>query len=167
MENLKIGSNWKFECRSKDGKLKWEDEIHNVVTDEGFTKLLDVMFHGGTQITTWYILLYETNTTPTTSTTYATPIFTETSSYDEANRVEYNEAAATGNAITNSANKARFTFNASKTIYGGALVGGGVAPSTKGNIAGGGTMFCAALLDAAKVVTDDDYLDITITISKT
>jgi len=124
-----------------------------------------IMFHGATQISTWYILVYESNTTPSDTTTYATPIFTECTAYDEATRVEYNEAAASSKSITNSANKARFTFNASKTIYGGALVGGGTGPSTKSNTAGGGTMFCASLLDASKSVTSSDYIDITVTIT--
>ncbi len=166
MQRFKLGSIWKLECRDKKtGAIKWEEEKHNVVTDEGIDALLNIMFHGSTQITTWYILLYESNTTPTGSTTYATPVFTECTAYDEANRPAFNEGVASAKSISNSSNKARFTFNASKTIYGGALVGGGTGASTKGNTAGGGTMFCASLLDSSKVVTDDDYIDITVTIS--
>lgn len=165
-QKFKIGSIWHFECRNKKtGELKWEETKHNVVTDEGINALLNIMFHGATQINTWYILLYETNTTPTGSTTYAVPVFTECTAYDEATRPEFNEGAAASKSITNSANKARFTFNAAKTIYGGALVGGGTGAPTKGNTAGGGTMFCASLLDSSKAVTDDDYIDVTVTIS--
>ena len=165
MDKIKIGSIWKFECRDKKtDQLKWMIEKHNVVTDEGLNALLNIMFHGTTQITSWYILVYETNTTPNGNTTYAVPVFTECVAYDESTRVALNEAAASGKSISNTANKARFTFNATKTIYGGALVGGGTGAATKGNTAGGGTLFCASLLDAPKAVTDDDYIDITVTI---
>ena len=42
-------------CFDKDGNLKWEKEAKNGATNEGLNKLLDVMFHATTQISTWYI----------------------------------------------------------------------------------------------------------------
>lgn len=141
--------------------LAWD---HNVCTAEGINGLLDIMFHAATQISTWYILLFESDTTPADGTTYATPVFTESVAYDEATRQEYVEAAATSKTITNTANKATFTMSATKTIYGGALVGGGTAASTKGDTAGGGKLFCASKFSASKNVVDDDVLRVTVAI---
>lgn len=138
---------------------------HNVCTAEGINALLNIMFHGSTQITTWYVLIFESDTTPSDTTTYATPIFTESTAYDETTRPAFNEAAAASKLITNSANKATFTINATKTIYGGALVGGGSAATTKGNVAGGGTLYCASKFSSSKAVVDDDVLLITVTIT--
>lgn len=157
-----VQSVWDWECRDKYGNLKWMDKRHNVCTDEGLNALLNVMFHGSTQIATWYVAIFETDTTPSASTTYATPVYTECTAYDEANRPEFNEAAASSKMISNSANPAQFTINATKTIYGGALVGGGTAASTKGNTAGGGTLFCASKLDFSRPCADDDVIKITI-----
>jgi len=137
----------------------------NICTDEGVNAILDIMFHASTQITTWYVLIFESNTTPAAGTTYAVPVFTESTAYDESTRPEYVEAAASSKSLTNSANKASFTINATKTIYGGALVGGGTDASTKADTAGGGTMFCASLFGASKSVIDDDIIRITITIN--
>lgn len=137
----------------------------NVCTAEGLNKLLDVMFHGTTAITTWYVGIFESNTTPSDTTTYATPVFTESSAYDEATRPEYVEAAASSKALTNSANKATFTMSATKTIYGGCLVGGGTGASTKADTAGGGVMYCASLFGSSKSVVDDDIIRVTITIN--
>lgn len=149
----------------RGGKLIGTSRDGNVCTDEGINALLDIMFHGATQITTWYVLLFNSDTTPSSATTYATPVFTESTDYDEANRVEYVADAAATKSITNSANKAVFTISGTTSIYGGALVGGGTSASTKGNTDGGGTMYCAAKFGAVKNVVDDDVLNIAITIT--
>jgi hypothetical protein len=160
----KFGGKFHVECHDKDGNLKWVEDAHNIVTNEGLDAILDIMFHGSTQITTWYCLLFETDTTPAAGTTYATPVFTECEAYDEATRPEYEEAAASSQSTTNSANKAEFTMNASKTLYGAAIVGGGTHGNTKGDAAGGGTLFCAAKFGSSRSVVDDDVVQLTYTI---
>jgi len=137
----------------------------NICTDEGLNRLLDVMFHATIQITTWYVVIFESNTTPDADTTYATPVYTESTAYDESTRPEYVEAAASSKSLTNSANKAEFTINATKIIYGGALVGGGTDASTKGDAAGGGVIYCASRFGSSKSVVNDDILRVTITIN--
>jgi hypothetical protein len=97
--------------------------------------------------------------------TYATPTYTESTAYDELTRPAYNEAAASSQSITNSANKAVFTISGTKTMYGASIVGGGTAASTKGDTAGGGTLFCYAKFDNARAVYDNDVLNLTYTIS--
>jgi len=156
---------WHLECRDKYGNLKWNEDIHNVVTNEGLDHILNVEFHGTTQITTWYVLLFNTNTTPSGTTTYASPVFTESTDYDEATRPAYVEAAASSQSMTNTASKAVFTISTTTSIYGAALVGGGTAATTKGDTAGGGTMFCAAKFSSVKNCVDDDTITVTIVIS--
>jgi hypothetical protein len=48
----------------------WED--HNLVVNEGLNSLLGIMFHGDTQITTWYMGVFEGNYTPVATVTAAT-----------------------------------------------------------------------------------------------
>jgi len=154
---------WEVE-HIRDGKVIDRTIDFNLVTDEGINAILEKMFHSGAQITAWYIAPFETNTTPVIGMTYAVPTFTETTAYNEANRVASTFAAAAAKSITNTANTATFTFNAAKTIYGAALFGGGSAPSTKGDVAGGGTLFAVALFGAPKSVVATDILRITVTI---
>lgn len=146
-------------------RLVWTEKTHNIITNEELNHILNVEFHATTPITTWYMILVETDTTPAAGMTYATPVFTESTAYDEATRPEYVEAAASGQSITNSANKAVFTINATKTMYGGAIVGGGSAASTKGNTAGGGTLACYAKFGTSRPVVDDDIINGTYTLS--
>jgi hypothetical protein len=140
-------------------------ECKNILTDEGLNKVLNVMLNGATQITTWYCVIFENDFTADGDETYAVPGYTETTAYDEATRPEYVEAASTAKSTTNSANKAVFTANATKTFYGAALVGGGSAATTKGDTAGGGTLLCAGKFTAAQPVIDGNVVNLTYTIT--
>jgi len=160
-----IGTYWEWE-HYRDGKLIDTWENGNVCTAEGLNALLDIMFHGSTQITTWYVGLFNTDTTPADGTTYATPVWTESVAYDNiAVRATYDEAAASSKVTTNTASKAAFTMSGTETIYGAFLCGGGSTPTTRQDVAGGGTIFCAAKFAAAKSVVDNDTLSVTISIT--
>lgn len=160
---LSLGGIFTLVCRDKNtGKKKWETSTHNIITDEGLDHILDVVLHGTTPVSPWYCLIFETNTTPLAAHTYASPGFTESTAYDEATRPEYEEAASSSQITTNSANKASFTINDSKTIYGAALV----SDSTKDDQAAGGAVLLASgLFSSSKVVADGDVLELTYTIS--
>lgn len=164
-QKMWIGSIWTTECHDKNGNLKWVEENRpNVVTDEGINFMLDVMFHNATQEATWYVSIFESNSTPLVGWTYdlyADSLVTECTAYDEATRVAYNEAAAGSKSITNSANKATFTINDTKDIYGAALV----SNSTKSDHTAGDYLFCASLFSSARSVVDDDVLRVTVTIT--
>jgi len=139
--------------------------IKDLMINQGLNHILNVVLHGATQISPWYCVLSETNTAPAAGMTYAVPSFTETTAYDEATRPEYNEAESTAQSTTNSANKATFTASATKTFYGAALVGGGTAPSTKGDTAGGGTLLCYGLFATAQPVIDGNIVNLTYTVT--
>jgi len=142
------------------GKLISDNKFHNVVTDEGLNHILNVVYHGTTPVSPWYCLLFESDTTPDADTTYATPVFTECTAYYEATRPEYNEAAASGQSITNSANKATFTASATKTLYGAALV----SYATKGDTAqAGAILICAGKFGTAQPVIDGNVVTLTYT----
>ena len=153
-----VSSQVKWECFDTQGKPVWQDENHNVCTIQGLNHLLNVAFHGATQISPWYVAVFEDNYTSLEADTYAVPGYTESTAYDEATRPEYVEASASGKVMTNSANKASFTFNAAKTIYGSGLVGGGSAPSTKGDTAGSGTLYAAAKFSTGGKPVDVGYV---------
>lgn len=146
------------------GEVIDKEFVRNIVTTEGLNSLLNIMFKSGTQITAWYVVLYENDYTPVAGDTYASPGWTETTTYDETTRPQWVGGTVAAGSVDNSASKATFTFNASKTIYGGALVGGGSAPSTKGNTAGGGTAYCGVKFATSKGVVSTDVLKITATL---
>lgn len=164
--NLVARGTWEVE-HWRGGKLLSRTVDKNIITNEGLNAMLDIMLHGSTQITTWYVGIVESNTAAAAGMTYATPTFTESTAYTEAGRQAFVEAAASAQSITNSASKASFTINAAKTIYGAFLAGGGTGAPTKGDTAGGGTLFDYALFASSKPVVALDILNVTVTISLT
>lgn len=157
---LALAGVWDFE-HVRDGLVidRWSDK--NLIVNEGLNHILDVQFNGGTQIGTWYIAPFEGNYTPVAGVTAATitAASTECTAYDEATRVEYNEADPASQSVTNSASKATFTFNATKTIYGAFLISAAAKSATSG------VLFSAARFSASKSVVDNDQLLVTYTIN--
>lgn len=135
----------------------------NILPVEGLTHMLAATVGGATQVSPWYVALFEGNVTPSSSYTAANfnTNATECTTYDEATRVVYNEGAPAAASVDNSANRAVFTMNATKTIYGGALL----SVSTKGSASG--VLLAAARFSSSRAVVDDDELAVRYTLSLT
>jgi len=145
----------------RDGKVIDEFIEKNLVVNEGLNALLNIMFNNAAQIGTWYCGIFEGNHTPISTLTAATVTATTTEcvAYTSATRPEYVEAASSAQSTTNSANRASFVFNATKTIYGAFLVSSNVKSGTSG------TLFSAARFSGAKVVESGDELLLTYTVN--
>ena len=157
--NLEVGGRFHVQ-HVRDGVVIDESDDQNLVVNEGLNYLLDVMFHSVSPSATWYIGLFEGNYTPVGSVTAATITSqsTECTAYDEATRGEYKEAAASGQSITNASDRAVFTFNAAKTIYGAFLASASAKSATTGKL------FSAARFGSAKTVASLDQLLVTYTL---
>ena len=136
---------------------------NNIIPTEGRNHILDTELHATSQVTTWYIAPFEANYTPVAGDTAATfpASATESTAYAEATRVAFVEAAASAGSTSNTANKAEFSINATKTMYGAFMT----SVSTKS--ATTGTLLSAALFAASRAVISGDLLRITSTISLT
>lgn len=159
MDNkLQVGGRFHIE-HIRAGEVIDIEDVTNLVTNEGLDHLLNTVFHGGTQINSWYLGLFEGNYTPTAAATAASIVnaATECTAYDEAQRQEYKEGAASAQSITNSADKATFTMNANKTVYGAFLASNPTKSATSG------TLFSATRFASPKQVADDDQLLLTYT----
>lgn len=158
--NLQVGGIFRFEL-VRNGKVidSWKEK--NIVVDEGLTHLLDTTLHGTTQQSTWYLGIYEGNYTPVSTDTAANIAShsTESVAYDETFRPEWEEEATSNKEITNSANKATFTINATKAIYGAFMI----SDSTKNGTAG--LLFAASKFTVKRDVVATDQLLVTYTVS--
>lgn len=157
-----VHSVWNFELYDKNGKLKWADYNRpNIVTHEGLDDMLSVYLDNGTQSATWYVGLVNTNTAAAATMTYATPVFTEDTDYNEAARQTF-DGTVSSQAITNSASKAIFTIDTGgQTLYGAFLCN----KNTKGDTAGGGKLFCYSLFSSGKAVESSDMFKVSITVT--
>lgn len=141
----------------RDGKVidEWTDT--NLVVNEGLDALINIMFDAATQITAWYLGLFEGNYTPVATVTAATiaSASTETTAYASTTRPAYVAVPSSGQMETNAASRASFVFNASKTIYGAFMISNATKSSTAG------TLFSAARFSASKSVVNGDELLLT------
>lgn len=143
------------------GEVIDEWDFDNLVTAEGLNSLLNVYLGGATQIVNWYLGLFEGNYTPVDTDkaeTFATSA-TECVAYTAGTRQAWTSAAAAAKAISNTANKASFTFNANKTIYGAFLASNPAQAATTG------VLFSAARFASSKSVAANDQLLLTYTFS--
>lgn len=153
---MRVGGVFFVDCFDKNGNKKWSDVAKNLVVNAGLNHILNVQFHATTQVNPWYVGLKLTGTVATADTLATHSGWTEATGYT-GNRKEYNEAAASGKSITNSANKASFAIGSTATI-----AGAFVASASSG---GTGTLFCAANFTSARAVESGDTLEVTYTIS--
>jgi hypothetical protein len=133
------------------------ESVENLIPTEGLDYILGASLTGATQLSAWYLALFEGNYTPVSSVTAATfpTSATESIAYDEPARVVWTPGVIAGGVATNSASVAVFTMNATKTIYGCAQS----SVSTKS--ATTGTLISIALFPAPKPVVATDLIRIT------
>ena len=153
-DKLRVGGVFTVACYGPDGKLKWEDEAHNLVVNEGIDHMLNVTFAGATQVNPWYVALLDSSPSPA-----AGNGMTDLSEFTEysGDRKEYVDVVSSQQA-TNTASKASFSITGAGAGVGGAAL---VAAST-----GDDTLLCAAALSGGnRTVASGDTVEVTYTFS--
>jgi len=159
---LRAGTLYEFE-QWRNGKLIDTWACHNIIPTQGLDHILAVVCNAGSQVTAWFVGIFEANYTPIAGDTAASFVAssTESTAYAEAARPAWTESTPSGGSTTNSASKAEFTMNATKTIYGAFLT----SVSTKS--ATTGTLLSASKFGTAKIVDSGDILRVTASLTIT
>lgn len=147
-------------ARDKDGRVKWIDEIHNLITDEGLRRLLSTTLGGAggdAKLNTWYLgLVAASPTFAGTDVMDSHAGWTELTAYDESARQTWTPGTAT-TAISNTASSAVFTCSTDDTQIAGAFL---TSDATKGGTTG--YLFAAgAFSGGVKTLDDGDTLTLT------
>jgi hypothetical protein len=160
----RLETHYLVECRDKNGNLKWTDEFCNLVVTEGLTDSLDKHLKGSAYTAVWYVAPTGTAPVFAAGNTLASHAgWTEVTAYDEAARVLLVLGVVSAGSVNNAASKARFTISTNSTVVGGCFVTSGSAKSgTDGVLYGGG-----AFTGGDKTLSDDDTLDVTVTLTAT
>lgn len=157
LEQLDLKGFFHVEHFNAAGELLGTYDLENGITNEGKNALLNIMFHGSTQITTWYIGIIDNGGTPTEAAadTLVTHTWTEFTNYT-GNRLAWVEDAAASQSITN-------TTPTSFPILGTAVLKGifiaSVATGTSG------TLWSTADFASTVAVANGDTLKITYTVN--
>lgn len=139
------------------------EDVTNLIPTEGLNYMLGASLTGVAQTSAWFIALFEGNYTPVAGVTAATfpANATESTAYTEATRVAWVAGVIAAGSVSNTASKAVFTMNATKSIYGIAQT------SISAKSAVTGTLVSVARFDAVKNVVATDVLNVTSTMSAT
>lgn len=162
----KAGGVYKIQCVGADGTVKWEDEMHNLVVNQGLQSMVAVYLDGGTQITTWYIGLITgpgSGTTIAAGDTLASHAgWTEFTNYSGNRKTATFGTATTADpsVIDNTASAASFSI----TSTGGTVAGAFLCSVDTGT---SGTLFSASDFQSPgdRVVVSGDTLNVSYTFS--
>lgn len=168
-----LSHKYEFECYDKDGNLKWSDSFVNQNITEGMKQVLTDAYKAGTAGALYVGLVddtgytaYAIGDTAAKITATANPPTTngwqEITAYDEATRPALTMGTASGTTtitLANTASKATFTFNATKTVRGSFIVTANTKAGTTGKLYGIGDF------SVAKSVVSTDVLQVTVTVT--
>lgn len=162
----KAGGVYKVQCVGADGQVKWEDEMHNLVVNQGLQSMVAVYLDGATQITTWYIGLITgpgSGTTIAAGDTLASHAgWTEFTDYSGNRKTATFGTATTADpsVLNNTASPASFTISGA----GGTVAGAFLASVDTGT---SGTLFSASDFQSPgdRVVVSGDTLNVSYTFS--
>lgn len=156
-QQIRLGGIFEVTCYGPDGRVKWQEQAHNLITNQGLDHILDVVLHGTTAVSPWYVGLKGAGSVAAGDTLASHAGWTENTAYT-GNRQEYEEAAASSQSTTNSANKATFAITSDSQTIAGAFLASAASGTS-------GTLLAAADFSSSKSVDNGDTLEVTYTIS--
>lgn len=165
-ESAKGGGVFHVQCFDKDGNLKWEDQMHNLVVNQGLQSMNTQYFKGSGYTAAFFLGLI---TGPGSSTTYAAADtlashggWTEFTNYSGTRKTVTFGTATTADpsVISNSASPAQFSITSS----GGTVAGAFLCTVDSGT---SGVLFSEADFQSPgdRVVVSGDTLNVTYTFS--
>ena len=143
--------------------LLWAEEFHNLVVTVGKNKLLDAMFKSGIGAAAWYVGLVDNasfSAYAAADTMGSHAGWIELTAYDEATRQAYTCSTPAAGSTNNTAARATFTANATKTVRGAFLSDSATRGGSTGTLYGVGDFTVARSVIAG----DQVYAQITITV---
>jgi len=162
IEKVKAGGAFTVKCFDSEGNLKWVEENHNLVVNEGLQYMNDQFFKGSSYTAAWFFGLYgaAASNDPAAGDTMASHAgWTEVTDYSEANRptaVFGTPTTADPSVISNALAVAVFSINGTATVGGAFLT----TDNTKGGTAG--TLFSAGDFQAPgdRAVVSGDVINL-------
>lgn len=166
-DSAKATGVYKLQCLDKDGNVKWEDEIKNLVVNAGLQDMNAKYFTGSAYTAAWYLGLYgaaSTNNPAAGDTAASHAGWTEIVPYSNATRPVCTfgtPTTANPSVATNSASPAAFTINGTATVGGAFLISNNTKSGTTG------VLYSASDFTAPgdRTVASGDTLNVTYSLS--
>lgn len=159
-EGITFKNTYKFECFDKDGKLKWTEEVHNLVTNVGLDDVLNKYFKGSAYTAAFYVGLKAAGTIAGGDTLASHAGWAESAVYSNSTRPALVLGSVSGQSVDNSASKAVFNINASGTVAGAFVANDSTKSGTTGILYG-----AADFSGGSRAVLSGDSLNVQITLT--
>lgn len=147
---------YEITCVGADGKIKWAETIHNLVTTQGKNDLLDKYFKGSAYTAAWYLGLKGTGTGVVGDTAASHAGWSEVNPY-AGNRPAITFGTTSAGSNTATANS--FACTGSATVAGAFIQSANTGTS--------GVLYGLADFSASRSVINGDTLNVTATVSAT
>lgn len=153
---------YRIECFDRAGRLKWVEEVRNLVVNVGLNDLLDKTFKGSSYTAAHYVGLVDNasfSAIAAGDTMGSHAGWLENTDYSNSNRPTLTLGSVSGGSVDNSASKAAFSINGTATIKGAFVT----TNNTKGGTTG--ILYGAAAFGSNRAVENGDTLNVTVTLS--
>jgi len=164
-EGVRVRGTWISVCVGVDGKIKWVDQSHNLVVNEGIDYIQRAALLGsGTeaQIGTWYVGLTAASPTPAAADVMSSHGgWTEVhSTYSQGTRPAWTGADTGVGTVSNSGSVASFSFTGGDTVGGCFLTSNNTKNGTTGKL-----YSVVAFTGGNRAVVNGDTLEVTYNFS--
>lgn len=159
---FKMKNTYRFDCFDSNGKLKWSEEVPNLVVDVGINDLLDKYFKGSSYTAAFYVGLVDNGSFSAIAagdTMSSHTGWLESAVYSNATRPALTLGSVSAKSVDNSASQASFTINSTGTVNGAFVT----TNSTKSGTTG--TLYGAASFSGTRAVISGDVLNVTVTLT--
>jgi hypothetical protein len=164
-EGTRAGGVFHVQCLDKDGNLKWEDQMHNLVVNQGLQDMNTNYFKGSAYTAAFFLGLITgpgSGTTFAAADTLASKAWTEYTDYSGSRKAVTFGTATTADpsVISNSASPSSFTISGA----GGVIAGAFLCTVSSGT---SGVLFSESDFQAPgdRTVVSGDTLNVTYTFS--
>jgi hypothetical protein len=161
--NVGFGGVFTVECRDADGNVKWTEDFHNLVVNEGLQFINQQVFKASTYTASWYMGLINTGATYAGSNTMASHSgWTENTLYLQATRpaMTFTVPTSADPSVIQTTAPIVFSMTGSATVAGGFIT----SENTKGGTSG--TLFSAGNFTVGdRQVVNGDTINVTYTFS--
>lgn len=153
---LKMKSLYRFECLDRSGKVRWIEEIENLVTNAGLDDLLSKYFKGSSYTAAFYLGLKGAGSAAAGDTLASHGGWSEVTAYTGA-RQAVTLGSVSGQSVSNSGAVNAFAINGTATVAGGFLCTAASGTS--------GILYGVADFGSSRSVLNGDTLNVTATLS--
>ena len=156
---IKFKNTYRFRAFDKDGKLKWQETVNNMVVDAGCNDVLTQYLKGSAYTAAFYLGLKGSGSVAAGDTMSSHAGWSEVTGYSEGARQTITFGSVASKSVDNTASPCQYSINATVTVAGAFIT----TNNTKGGITG--TLFGAADFTSPRSLVSGDTLNIDVTIT--